>query len=169
MKKFFLEFKKFAMRGSVIDLAVGVVMGSAFGKITTSLVSDIIMPFISWITGSADFTDWKLVIQPATYDAEGVLLTAELAVRYGSLIQVILDFVIIAFVIFLLVKGVNVLRETSDETKKRIEVKKAKKLAKKQGVQYVEPAPAPAPEPVPSKEEVLLTEIRDLLKKEKTE
>ena len=144
MKKFFNEFKAFAMRGNVIDLAVGVVIGGAFGKITTSLVNDIIMPLISMITGGIDFSDWKWVLKPAVtelVDGEVVEKVAEVSVKYGNLIAIILDFIIIAFAIFCLIKAINLLHKKKEEA----------------------PAEEPAP-PEPSNEEKLLTEIRDLLK-----
>mgnify|MGYP001034572233 CR=1 FL=1 len=140
MKKFFEEFKTFAMRGNVLDMAVGVVIGGAFGKISTSLVNDIIMPLISLITGSIDFSAWKLVLEQAVVDAQGNVVTPEVAVNYGNLISVVLDFIIIAFAIFCVIKGIN-------------------RLHKK-------PAEAPAAPPEPSAEEKLLTEIRDLLKEQ---
>ena len=147
MKKFFEEFKTFAMRGNVIDMAVGVVIGGAFGKITTSIVNDIIMPLISMITGGVDFSQWKWVLKEAVLDAEGTVVSAEVAVKFGSTIAIILDFVIIAFAVFCLVKALNSLRRKKEE-----------------------PAPEPDPEPeappVPTAEE-LLTEIRDLLKEQK--
>lgn len=141
MKKFLKEFKAFAARGNVIDLAVGVVIGGAFGKITTSLVNDIIMPFISILTGKVDFSEWKWVLHPAVQTSTGEITSAEVAVRYGNLIAVILDFIIIALVIFCLIKAINGLHRKKEE-----------------------PAPAPAPDPEPSAEEKLLVEIRDLLK-----
>ena len=141
MKKFFSEFKTFAMRGNVIDLAVGVVIGGAFGKITTSIVNDIIMPFISMLTGGINFSEWKWVLKEAVANAEGVIDPAtEVAVKYGNTIAIILDFIIIAFAVFCLVKAINSLHRKE------------------------EPAPEPAPEPEPSAEEKLLGEIRDLLK-----
>ena len=146
MKKFFEEFKAFAMRGNVVDMAVGVVIGGAFGKITTSIVNDIIMPFISILTGGVDFTDWKWVLKEAVLDAEGAVVTAEVAVKYGNLISIILDFIIIAFAVFCLVKGLNSLRRKEEES-------------------APEPEPEPAP-PAPTAEE-LLAEIRDLLKDQK--
>lgn len=142
MKKFLNEFKAFAMRGNVIDLAVGVVIGGAFGKITTSLVNDIIMPLISMLTGGIDFTAWKWVLKEAVLDAEGAELAPAISVNYGNLISVILDFIIIAFAIFCVVKAIN----------------KARALTEKQEEE------APAAPPEPSVEEKLLTEIRDLLK-----
>ena len=146
MKKFFEEFKAFAMRGNVVDMAVGVVIGGAFGKITTSIVNDIIMPLISLLTGGVDFTEWKWVLKEAVLDAEGVVTSAEVAVKYGSTIAIILDFIIIAFAVFCLVKGLNALHRKKEEP-------------------APEPEPAPAP-PAPSTEE-LLAEIRDLLKDQK--
>lgn len=148
MKKFFDEFKKFAMRGNVIDLAVGVVIGGAFGKITTSIVNDIIMPVIGVLTGGLNFGDWKIVLKEAVTsvaaDGSVVVDAAEVAITFGNTIAVILDFIIIAFAVFCLVKGINSLHRKKEE----------------------EPAPAPEPEPIPepSAEEKLLTEIRDLLK-----
>lgn len=142
MKKFFEEFKAFAMRGNVVDLAVGVVVGGAFGKITTSIVNDIIMPLISMITGGIDFSQWKWVLKEAVADASGAIDPAtEIAVNFGNTIAVVLDFIIIAFAVFCMVKALNSLH------RKKVE----------------EPAPPPAP-PEPSNEEKLLMEIRDLLK-----
>ena len=143
MKKFFEEFKAFAMRGNVIDLAVGVVIGGAFGKITTSIVNDIIMPLISMLTGGINFSEWKWVLKEAVLDAEGAVQAAEVAVNYGNTIAIILDFIIIAFAVFCMVKGINSLHRKKEEPA---------------------PEPAPEPEPEPSAEEKLLTEIRDLLK-----
>ena len=142
MKKFFEEFKKFAMRGNVIDLAVGVVIGGAFGKITTSIVNDVIMPVIGVLTGGLNFGDWKIVLKQAVLDAEGAVLNPEVAITFGNTISVILDFIIIAFAVFCLVRGINSLHRKKEEA----------------------PAAPPAP-PEPSAEEKLLTEIRDLLKK----
>ncbi len=145
MKKFFEEFKTFAMRGNVIDLAVGVVIGGAFGKITTSIVNDIIMPCISMLTGGVNFADWKLVLKEAVTNAEGVIdPTTEIAILYGNTIAIILDFIIIAFAVFCMVKAINSLHRKKEEPA---------------------PEPAPEPEPEPSAEEKLLAEIRDLLAK----
>ncbi|MFC5437355.1 large-conductance mechanosensitive channel protein MscL [Rhodanobacter umsongensis] len=128
------EFKAFAMRGNVIDLAVGVVIGGAFGKIVTSLVDQIIMPPIGWLTGGIDFSDLKWVLRPAdaTNPAHKI---AEVAIQYGAFINTLIQFLIIAFAIFMVVKGIN-------------------RLSRKQ-----EQAPTEPPADV-----VLLTEIRDLLK-----
>ena len=139
MKKFIAEFKEFAMKGNVVDMAIGVVIGAAFGKITTSLVNDVIMPLISRITGGVDFSGWKWVLKAAEVDETGAETAAEIAVNYGSFIAVVLDFLIIALVLFMVVKAINKLRS----------------IGKKK-----EPAEE---EPAPTAEE-LLTEIRDLLK-----
>ena len=147
MKKFFEEFKAFAMRGNVVDMAVGVVIGGAFGKITTSIVNDIIMPLISLLTGGVDFTEWKWVLKEAIVAADGTVTAAEVAVKYGSTIAIILDFIIIAFAVFCLVKGLNALHRKKEEP-------------------APEPEPAPPAPPAPTAEE-LLTEIRDLLKEQK--
>ena len=127
------EFKEFAMRGNVIDLAVGVVIGGAFGKIVTSLVNDIIMPIIGIILGNVNITGLKILIEPAVGD------TPEVAVYYGQFIQNIIDFLIIAFFIFLAIRILE-------------------KLKKKE-------EPAPAEEPATPEDVELLREIRDLLKK----
>ena len=141
---FVKEFKEFAMRGNVIDMAVGVVIGAAFGKIISSLVDDIIMPLVGVATGGMNFTDYKWVIQQAVVDgATQEVLKPEVPMTWGSWIQTIVDFLIVAFCIFLAIKAINQLKRKKDE----------------------EPAPeAPAE---PTKEEVLLTEIRDLLKEKK--
>ncbi len=125
------EFKEFAMRGNVIDMAVGVIVGGAFGKITTSLVNDVVMPPIGYVLGNVDFSDLAVVLVPK---AEGV---DEVAINYGLFLNNVINFLIIAFSIFVVVKGINSL--------------KRKEEAK------------PEEPPAPSKEEVLLTEIRDAL------
>ena len=141
MKKFFDEFKKFAMRGNVIDLAVGVVVGGAFGKITTSLVNDIIMPAVSMLTGGVNFNEWKIILKEAVVDASGAEVAAAVSINYGTLISTIIDFIILAFAVFCMVKAINSLHSKKEEA----------------------PAAPPAP-PEPSAEEKLLAEIRDLLK-----
>ncbi len=142
---FLKEFKEFAMRGNVIDMAVGVVIGAAFGKIVSSLVNDIIMPVVGVATGGLNFTDYKLVLQQAVIDGKsGDIITPEVSMNWGSWVQTVVDFLIVAFCIFVAVKAINKL--------------KREKAAK-------EPAAPAVPEP--TKEEVLLTEIRDLLKDRK--
>ena len=143
MKKFFEEFKAFAMRGNVLDMAVGVVIGGAFGKITTSLVNDIIMPLISMLTGGLDFSAWKWVLKAAVTEGTEVV-DPEIAVNFGSFISVVLDFIIIAFAVFCMIKAIN---KMHDRLSKPVEAE-------------------PEKEPEPSKEEVLLGEIRDLLKEQ---
>lgn len=143
MKKFFQDFKEFALKGNIIDMAIGVIIGGAFGKIVSSLVNDILMPCISMAIGGKGFTDLKYVIteaQPAT--AEGLEAVEEVAINYGMFIQNIIDFFIIAISIFI------ALRVTLKLVNKKKE----------------EEAAAPAPEP--SDEVKLLSEIRDILKKE---
>ena len=143
MKKFFEEFKQFAMRGNVIDLAVGVVVGGAFGKITNSLVNDIIMPAVSMITGGVNFSDWKIVLKQAVIE-NGEEISAAVSINYGTFISVIIDFIILAFAVFCMVKLINSLHRKKEEA----------------------PTAPPAP-PEPSAEEKLLTEIRDLLREKK--
>lgn len=148
-KGFMGEFKTFVARGNVMDMAVGVIIGGAFGKISTSLVNDVIMPIISVLTGGVDFSNWKLVLKAAVAGADGVIDPAtEVAVKYGSFLATILDFLIIAFAVFLMIKAINGFHD---------------KLKKKE---EEAPAEEPAP-PEPSNEEKLLTEIRDLLKERK--
>ena len=132
------------MRGNVIDMAVGVVIGAAFGKIVSSLVDDIIMPLVGVATGGMNFTDFKWVIQKAVTDGQEII-TPEVSLNWGSWVQTVVDFLIVAFCIFIMVKFINQLR------RKKVE----------------QPAPAPATEP--TKEEALLTEIRDLLKAQNCE
>ncbi len=129
------EFKTFAMRGNVVDLAVGIVIGGAFGKIVSSLVTDVIMPPIGVMMGGVDFSALAITLKEAVGDTPAV------AIKYGLFINTIIDFVIIAFAIFLLVKAMNSMKKKE--------------------------AAAPAAPPAPAKEELLLTEIRDLLKARK--
>ena len=128
------EFKEFAMRGNVVDLAVGVIIGAAFGKIVTSLVNDIIMPPIGYLTGGIDFKNLKVIIK----EGDPTKKIADVSINYGNFINTLIEFLIIAFCIFMIVKGINSLKKP-------------------------EPVPEPVPDPGPTKEEVLLTEIRDLL------
>ena len=130
------EFKAFAMRGNVIDLAVGVVIGGAFGKIVSSLVDGIIMPIISVITGGMNVSAWKYVIHPAQVGADGKETVAEVAIKYGDFIQSGINFLIIAFAIFMVVKAINRMHK-----------------------------PAEAAPAGPSEDVLLLREIRDALKK----
>jgi large conductance mechanosensitive channel len=134
------EFKEFAMKGNVIDLAVGIIIGAAFGKIISSVVNDIIMPPIGLLVGGINFTDIKIIMKDAVTDpATGKILKEAVALKIGNFIQTLVDFTIIAFSIFLIVKGIN-----SVSRKKEAEA---------------------APPPAITKDQELLTEIRDLLKK----
>ena len=135
---FLAEFHQFISRGNVLDMAVGVIIGGAFGKISTSLVNDILMPLLSLLTGGADFSQWQWVLREAVYDSTGTELTAAVTINYGAFLSTILDFLIIAFAVFCLIKAINRF--------------------------YRKKEAAPPPPPQPSKEELLLTEIRDLLK-----
>lgn len=140
MKKFFAEFKAFIKKGNVVDLAVAVVIGSAFNKIVNSLVNNIIMPLISLMIGGTNVSDWKWIIRKAEYDSAGVLITAETALQYGIFIQALIDFLIIALTIFLMVKifnaskkrfvvfGEKIIAETKELTKKQL--KSLKKISK---------------------------------------
>jgi large conductance mechanosensitive channel len=126
------EFKSFAMRGNVVDMAVGIVIGGAFGKIVSSFVADVLMPPIGLLLGNVDFSNLAVTLQAASEGTEAVML------RYGQFIQTVVDFLIIAFAIFMVVKAMNSVTKKEEE--------------------------APAAPPKPSKEEVLLTEIRDALR-----
>ena len=108
------EFKEFVARGNVVDLAVGVVIGAAFGKIVTALVDGIVMPIVSLVSGGASVTDWKHVITPAQLDATGKQIAAEVAIKYGVFLQTFIDFVLIAFVIFLFLKAYNRMRKPAE-------------------------------------------------------
>ncbi len=135
------EFKEFAMRGNVIDLAVAVVIGGAFGKIVSSLVTDVIMPPIGLLTGGIDFSDLKIKLK----NADALKKLPEVDIHYGLFLNAVIQFLIIAFAIFLVVKGINSLKKTE--------------------------APAEVvvvPDPLPTKEEILLTQIRDILAGGKT-
>ncbi len=127
------EFKEFAVRGNVVDMAVGIIIGGAFGKIVSSFVSDVVMPPIGVILGGVDFAKLSLTVKEATETAEAV------KINYGAFLNTLIDFLIIAFVIFMAIKAMNTMKKKEEEK--------------------------PAAPPVPSKQEVLLTEIRDLLKK----
>lgn len=140
MKKFIQDFKEFALKGNVMDMAIGVIIGGAFGKIVTSIVNNILMPPIGLLVGGVDFSDLKLTMKEAVMNGDEVVKEA-VTWNYGAFIQDVVDFLIIAFCVFLLVKGITALTKKKEE------------------------APAePAPAPEPSAEEKLLTEIRDLLK-----
>jgi len=133
------DFKEFALKGNVIDLAVGVIIGGAFGKIVTSLVNDLIMPIFGFLTSGMAFKDMKFVMSQAVMDQAGNVVRPEAAILYGSFIQNVVDFIIIAFSIFIAIRLISKSRKKQEEN------------------------PAPAEPPKPTEQE-LLTEIRDLLK-----
>jgi len=138
--KILKEFKEFAMKGNVIDLAVGIIIGAAFGKIVSSVVNDVIMPPIGLLVGGIDFKDIAINMKDAVVDpATGKILKAAVTLKIGNFIQSIVDFMIVAFAIFMFIRGINRFSKKSEA--------------------------APPPPPGPTKEEELLTEIRDLLKK----
>lgn len=137
------EFKDFAMKGNVIDLAVGIIIGAAFGKIVSSVVNDVIMPPIGLLVGGINFTDIKITMKDAITDpATGKMIKDAVTLKIGNFLQTLVDFTIVAFSVFLMVKGLNSLSR-----------KKAEEAA------------APPPAPAVTKDQELLTEIRDLLKK----
>lgn len=137
---FVKEFKDFAMKGNLVDLAVGFVMGAAFTKVTTAFIQGMIMPLVGLIQGK-DMTDWVFVVKAAVMGDDGAVLNEAVTVKYGDFIGVAIEFIIVAFFMFLVIKGINRMKRKKEEN------------------------PAPATPPAPSKEETLLTEIRDLLKK----
>jgi large conductance mechanosensitive channel len=140
--KIIKEFKEFAVKGNMIDLAVGIIIGAAFGKIIASLVSDIIMPPIGLLLGGLNFTDMQFIMKDAVTNPATGKVTAAVALKYGSFIQTLVDFLIIAFSVFMILKGII-------------------SMKKKQATEQV----ATPPPPAPTKDQELLTEIRDLLKK----
>lgn len=135
------EFKEFSMKGNMLDMAVGIIIGGAFGKIVASLVNDVIMPPIGYFLGGVDFKDLVIPIKGAVMNDLGEIIAPAVTMNYGNFIQTFIDFLIIAFAVFMLIKGMNRLKRR-DEKK----------------------ATEPAAPPAPTKEEILLTEIRDLLK-----
>jgi len=136
---FWKDFRDFAMKGNVIDLAIAVVIGGAFGKIVSSLVNDVLMPLLGLVTGGINFSDKKIVLQQAQVDATGKILKPANTLNYGSFIQSVIDFLIIAFCIFLAIRALQRFNRRQKQA-------------------------APAAPPAPSNEEKLLAEIRDLLK-----
>jgi large conductance mechanosensitive channel len=131
------EFKQFVIRGNVIDMAVGIIIGVAFGKIISSLVNDVLMPPLGVLIGGVDFTDLKITLKPGSMNEAGDAIQA-VTLNYGNFVQSTIDFLIIAFIVFMMIKAMNSMKRKE------------------------EAAPAP---PAPTKEEILLGEIRDLLKK----
>jgi large conductance mechanosensitive channel len=138
---FISEFKQFAMRGNVVDMAVGIIIGGAFGKIVSSVVNDIVMPPIGVMVGGVDFKDLSFTLKSAVMGETGEVITPAVTLNYGNFLQTTFDFIIIAFAIFMMIKAMNKMKKKDDAV----------------------PAAPPAP-PEPSNEEKLLSEIRDLLK-----
>ena len=135
------EFKEFAVKGNVLDMAIGIIIGGAFGKIVTSILNDILMPPLGLLIGGTDFTDLKVTIKDKTIDDAGNAV-AEVAVNYGNFVQTLIDFILVGIAVFIIIKIMNRIREKLENAPK-----------------------PPAPPAEPTKEEILLTEIRDLLKK----
>lgn len=138
MNRILKEFKEFAVKGNVMDLAIGVIIGGAFGKIVTSLVNDVIMPTVGLLVGGVDFSSLAIVLQPEVLSETGEIVTAAVSLNYGVFINTVIDFAIVAFVIFMVIKGMNRLKRKEEEK--------------------------PKEEKHPTQVE-LLVEIRDLLKK----
>lgn len=149
MKKFLSDFKAFALKGNIVDMAVGVVIGGAFGKIVTSLVNDIITPLIGLLTGNISLAELKIVLAEAVLDAAGEVVTPELAITYGAFLQTVIDFLIIAFSIFI------VLRVAMNTRKKLEDMKKKEEVVEEEAKE----------EPAETELSVLL-EIKELLKKD---
>jgi large conductance mechanosensitive channel len=141
--KIIKEFRDFAVRGNVVDMAVGIIIGAAFGRIVSSIVNDVLMPPLGLAMGGVDFSDKKIVFKDAVVAAEGVKAQPEVALKYGVFINEVINFLIVAFAVFLLIKAINTAR-------KRFEKEKA-----------------PPPPPGPTRQEELLVEIRDVLRKQR--
>lgn len=145
MKKIIAEFKEFISRGNVMDMAIGVIIATAFGKITTSLVNDVLMPLISWLVGARDMSALNLLVRPEVLNDAGEVVQESITIGFGTLLGTVIDFILVALVVFAIVKAANMARARLEKQKE------AKEEA--------------APEP--SNEEKLLAEIRDLLKNQK--
>lgn len=145
MKKIIAEFKEFISRGNVIDMAIGVIIATAFGKITTSLVNDVLMPFISWLVGARDMSALNLLVRPEVLNDAGEVVQESITIGFGTLLGTVIDFILVALVVFAIVKAANMVRARLEKQKEAEE--------------------EAAPEP--SNEEKLLAEIRDLLKNQK--
>lgn len=146
MKKLISEFKSFIMRGNVLDMAIGVIIATAFGKITTSLVNDVFMPFISFLFGTRDMTALNLLVRPEVLDEAGNVTQAAITIGFGTFVATVIDFILVALVVFAIVKAVNKAHELAEKHKKAEE-------------------PAPEPEPAGPTTEELLAQILEELKK----
>lgn len=142
------EFRQFISRGNVVDMAVGVIMATAFGKITASLVNDVVMPVIGYLFGGMDLTQLNIILRPAVLNEAGDVVTAGVTIGIGTLISTVIDFLLVSLVVFLVIKGINTAREKAESLRKKREAA----------------APVEGVPPEPSQEEKLLMEIRDLLK-----
>lgn len=149
-KGFFAEFKEFISRGNVLDMAVGVIIATAFGKITTSLVNDVFMPLIGWLIGEIDLSTLNITLSPEKLAADGTVAKEAVVIGIGTFVAAVIDFVLVAFVVFIMIKAFNAAKDKAESLKKKEE----------------EAAAAEEPAPEPSEEVKLLTEIRDLLKKD---
>ncbi len=149
-KGFFAEFKEFISRGNVLDMAVGVIIATAFGKITTSLVNDVFMPLIGWLIGEIDLSTLNITLSPEKLAADGTVAKEAVVIGIGTFVSAVIDFVLVALVVFLMIKAFNAAKDKAESLKKKEE----------------EAAAAEEPAPEPSEEVKLLTEIRDLLKKD---
>ena len=145
MKKIIAEFKEFISRGTVMDMAIGVIIATAFGKITTSLVNDVLMPLISWLVGARDMSALNLLVRPEVLNDAGEVVQESITIGFGTLLGTVIDFILVALIVFAIVKAANMARARLEKQKEAEE--------------------EAAPEP--SNEEKLLAEIRDLLKNQK--
>ena len=159
MRKFFRDFRDFIQRGNVLDLAVGIIIGGAFGKIVSSLVNDIIMPVVG-LVGGKNIQDAKVTLVPAVVQGETIVEKA-VTLNYGSFIQFIIDFLIVAFVVFVIVKVVRRMQEKSELAKEKLKTKIRKEEQTEEETVVEEPVVEEVPKPTTDD---LLTEIRDLLK-----
>lgn len=149
-KGFFAEFKEFISRGNVLDMAVGVIIATAFGKITTSLVNDVFMPLIGWFIGEIDLSTLNITLSPEKLAEDGTVAKEAVVIGIGTFVSAVIDFVLVALVVFIMIKAFNAAKDKAESLKKKEE----------------EAAAAEEPAPEPSEEVKLLTEIRDLLKKD---
>lgn len=149
-KGFFAEFKEFISRGNVLDMAVGVIIATAFGKITTSLVNDVFMPLIGWFIGEIDLSTLNITLSPEKLAEDGTVAKEAVVIGIGTFVSAVIDFVLVALVVFIMIKAFNAAKDKAESLKKKEE----------------EAAAAEEPAPEPSEEVKLLSEIRDLLKKD---
>lgn len=149
-KGFFAEFKEFISRGNVLDMAVGVIIATAFGKITTSLVNDMFMPLIGWLIGEIDLSTLNITLSPEKLAEDGTVAKEAVVIGIGTFVSAVIDFVLVALVVFIMIKAFNAAKDKAESLKKKEE----------------EAAAAEEPAPEPSEEVKLLSEIRDLLKKD---